>query len=76
MCSGFFFPYLLQHSLPAYTPALSCRTGLSVCMVAATVDGPVPRPYKLQVKPRRLDKGGETINIVSLDKSTMEQVGS
>ena len=45
-------------------------------MVAATVDGPVPRPYKLQVKPRRLDKGGETINIVSLDKSTMEQVGS
>ena len=44
-------------------------------MVATTVDGLEPRPYKLQVKPRRLDKGGEAINIVTLDKSTMEQVG-
>ena len=43
-------------------------------MVAATVEGLEPRPYKLQVKPRRLDKNGETINVVSLDKSTMEQV--
>ncbi|GAX73363.1 hypothetical protein CEUSTIGMA_g816.t1 [Chlamydomonas eustigma] len=58
---------------PAPPPSYSCRTGLSVCLMATTDNGPKPLPYKLQVKQRKQEKMGDTVNLVSLEKCTMEQ---
>ncbi|GAX73347.1 hypothetical protein CEUSTIGMA_g800.t1 [Chlamydomonas eustigma] len=63
----------MAHELPAFPPPHSCRSGISVCLLASTDEGPEPRPYKLQVKTRRLDKTGDQVNIVSLEKSSMEK---
>ncbi|GAX73365.1 hypothetical protein CEUSTIGMA_g818.t1 [Chlamydomonas eustigma] len=68
----------LHHSnimgdLSPLPPPYSCRSGLSVCLLNATEEGPKPVPYRLQIKTRKQDKSEESANIVALEKVTMEQ---
>ncbi len=63
----------ISHELPMSSPSFSCRTGLSVCLLANTDEGLKPKPYKIKVKSRRLDKTGESANIVTIQPSSMEQ---
>ncbi|GAX73356.1 hypothetical protein CEUSTIGMA_g809.t1 [Chlamydomonas eustigma] len=64
----------IQHELQSHTPPYSCRTGLTVCLMAASDEGPKPKPYKLRVKTKRSDKQAfESTHIVDLTASSMEQ---
>ncbi|GAX73357.1 hypothetical protein CEUSTIGMA_g810.t1 [Chlamydomonas eustigma] len=65
--------FFASSELPAFYPAFSCRSGVTVILNGQTDEGPVPKPYRLQVKPRKLEKLGEAVNIVQLLPSTMEK---
>ena len=65
-------PHFPQCEHPPIPPPYSCRSGLSVCLMANTDDGIQPRPYKLKVKTEK--RAEEITQIMLLEKTTMEQV--
>ena len=61
------------NELPLSTPSFSCRSGLSVCLLANTPQGPEVKPFKLKVEARK-QEGAESVNVVTLKNSCMEEV--
>ncbi|GAX73349.1 hypothetical protein CEUSTIGMA_g802.t1 [Chlamydomonas eustigma] len=63
----------IASELSMVTPPYSCRSGLPVCLMGTSDEGPVPKPYKIKIKTRRLEKLGEATTIVEMEKCTMTQ---